>query len=446
MKIVIAGAGDVGLHLSKLLAKEGLDISLIDIDEEVLEYAQSHVDVMTVRGTCTSMTVLREAGIEDARLLLAVSTNENDNIIACILAKKMGCKYTIARISSTEYLDPVQKGIFLDLGVDKVISPNIFAAQEISRLLELCEVTDNFEFEEGKIKLIGVTIEDESNIIGKTIAEVDNELENIRFRAIAILRGNHTILPRGGTVFRRSDHVYFLASETNVELVLKKMGRELRKIKNVMIIGGGSLTMNTAELIQEKYNITIVEKSKELCRKLIDRLENVLVVNADPSNIEYLKEEGLQDMDAFIALTPNSETNIVSSLMAEHNGVFKTIALVDNVDYTRISQDIGVDTLINKKLIAANNIFRHVRKGNIEAITSLHGVDAEIIEYIITRESKITKKPLRDLNFPQDALIGGVVRNGAGVIPTGDFQMRVGDKAIVFSMHASISEVERFFQ
>lgn len=445
MKIIIAGAGDVGLHLARLLAKEQQDITLIDTNEEVLEYAAAHVDVFTMRGNCSSISVLKDAGVESASLMLAVSTHENDNIVACMLAKKMGVETTIARVSNHEYLEEDQRHIFREMGVDKVFSPTELAAHEISRLLELSQTTDHFDFEDGQIKLIGITVDDSSTYVGKTIEEIDQILPNIKFRAIAILRGTDTIIPRSYTEIMRNDHVYFLSSKQNVNRILVEMGKQFQKVRNVMILGGQKLGYRAAHHLQDKYNLTIIESNKEVCKDLVEQLDNVLVIQGDPSNIELLKEEGLHDMDAFIALTPNSEVNIVSSLLADEEGVYKTIALVDNLDYLRISQSIGIDTLINKKFIAANNIFRYVRRGHVEAIASLAGVDAEIIEYVIRKESKITKSNLRKLDFPKRALIGGVFRDGESHIPTGDFELRVGDKVIVFAKEMAIAEVEEFF-
>lgn len=445
MKIIIAGAGDVGLHLAKLLVKEQQDIVLIDKNEEVLEYAQAHVDAMVIQGDCSSIEVLKDAGVEEANLVLAVTTLENNNIVTSILAKRLGAKATIARVNNPEFLDEEQKEIFRDLGVDKIISPIEFAAQEIERLINLCEVTDNFEFENGKVRLIGITLDDSSSMVGKSVGVVDAQLPKLNFSPIAILRGDETILPRRDTTFVRGDHVYFLATQSDIQGILKETGKQLKTIKNVMIIGGGALGYRTASILEKNYNVTIVEKDKELCEQLVQKLDNALVVKTDPSNLEVLNEEGLEDMDAFIALTPNSEINIIMSLLAEESGVFRTIALVDNVDYTRISQNIGVDTLINKKLIAANNIFRYVRKGKIEAITSLHGVNAEIIEFVIHREGRITTKNLRDLKLPHNCVIGSVIRGEDIFVPTGDTTLQMGDKVIVFVMDDSISEVELFF-
>lgn len=445
MKIVIAGAGDVGSHLARLLSHEQQDIILIDTNQEVLDYAQSHLDVITKLGDSTSLKILQESDVPRADLVLAMTTSENDNIVTCILAKKLGARQTIARVYNPEYLSREQKDIFRELGIDKLISPIEFATQEIERLLELCEATDNFEFENGTASLIGVKLDDSSSFVDKSIEEIDKAVA-VPFNPVAILRYDSTILPRKGTVLERNDHLYFLANKKDLSQVMTLIGKELHKIRKVMIIGGNEMAIRTAEKLEEKYQVTIVSRDKGMCKKMTDRLNNSLIIKGDASNVEMLKEEGLEEMDAFIALTLNSETNIITSLMAEELGVFKTIALVNNIDYTHISQNIGIDTIINKKLIAANNIFRYVRKGKVEAITSLHGVDAEVIEYEVQKNNRTTKYPLRELRFPSNAMIGSVIRDGENIIPNGDFQLSLGDKVIVFTKPDALSQVEQIFR
>lgn len=445
MKIVIAGAGDVGFHLAKLLAQEQQDIILIDRNQDVLDYALGHLDVLGQRGDSTSIKVLKDARVDQADLVLAMTTSENDNIVTAILAKKLGAKQTVARVNNPEYLSKEQKIIFQELGIDKLISPVEFATEEIGRLLELCEATDNFEFENGAATLVGITLDDSSSFVGKSVHEI-NATSGVPFRPVAILRKDTTILPRANTVMYHNDHLYFLANKKDLSAVLKETGKQLHKIRRVMIVGGTQVAMRTAKKLESKYKVTIVAEEKDVCRRMTEKLDSALIIKGDPSNIELLKEEGLQQMDAFIALTKNSETNIITSLMAEDLGVFKTIALVDNIDYTHISQNIGIDTLINKKLIAANNIFRYVRKGKVEAITSLHGVDAEVIEYSVQKNNRTTKYPLRELHFPKNAIIGSVIRGGESIIPTGDFQLKKADKVIVFAMPDAIHKVEELFR
>ena len=245
---------------------------------------------------------------------------------------------------------------------------------------------------------------------------------------------------------RRKDHFYFITNKSDTDSLEQCLGKEKIKIRNVMIVGGGGLALDTAKMLEQDYNVTLVESDKNRCREMADELQRTLIINGEPSNIDLLEEEGLSRMDAFIALSPNSETNIITSLTAKNHGVYKTIAQVENKEYVHISQDIGVDSLINKKLIAANNIFRFIRKGQIEAITSLNGVDAEIIEFIVHKTNQLTRKPLKDLHFPETAIVGGVIRGEDSMIPSGDIQLQVGDRVIVFALPDAIGKVERLFR
>ncbi len=444
MRIVIAGAGGIGFHLAKLLSSADHDIIIIDSNRDVLEYAQSHLDIQTILGDASSMSLLESLDFTRVKLFLAVTTHENDNLIACILAKKLGAHQTIARINNIENLRQEFKDSFEDLGVDKIISPSLLASQEIIRLLELSSVTDSFDFEKGKVSLIGITIDEEADYVGKSIEDVIAQ-KATNYRPIAILRGSKTILPRPNTVIMKNDHVYFITEKTNVDALLKTIGKKSKDINSVMFIGGNIISLTAAQKLEDKYKVTIIEENEKQCKWLVDKLNNTLVIKGDPSNFELLKEEGLEQMDAFIAVTPNSETNILTSLMAETLGVYKTVALVENLDYTHISQHIGVNTIINKKIIAANNIFRYVRKGKVEAIASLHGVEAEVIEYNISKESVLTRKTIKNLKLPINSIIGAIIRNEEVIIPTGDLTLQLNDKVIVLALPESIGKIENMF-
>ena len=446
MKIVIAGAGAVGFHLAELLAREDNDIILIDTNEDVLNHASTHLDVLTIKGDATSISILQKAEIEKARLFLAVTTSQTTNILSSILAKQMGAKKTIARVNNTEYLQKEQKENFLKLGVDTLISPQQLAAQEIERLLNQSSFTDIFDFENGKISIVGFTIDDSSYVVNKTFLEVNRMTPSFSCRGLAILRNHKTIIPNGDTIIKQGDHMYMVVQNKHLEEATSFAGKQLKDVKRVMIIGGSKLALRTAEKIEDKYAVSIVVNNKKTGEEFLETLHNALVIVADYSNIDTLKEEGLSKMDAFVALTPNSEINIITSLMAEEVGVYKTIALVNNTDYTHISQNIGIDTIINKKLIAANNIFRFVRKGNIEAIGSLHGVDAEVIEFVIHKKNRLTKHPIKELHLPSKAIIAGVVRGNNSYIPDGDFQLEQNDKVIVFTQPEAIRKVEEIFK
>ncbi len=445
MKIVIAGAGAVGFHLAELLSRENQDITLIDTDQEILNYAASHLDVLTIRGDATSIAILEAAEIHTAKLFLAVTTSEKTNLLAAILAKQQGARKTIARVNNPEYLTPKQIQNFEKLGIGKLISPQQLAALEIERLLNRCSLTDILEFEGGKISLIGFSIKDDSHLIGKPISEICQGVP-INFKAIAILRNHKTIILKEDILLQKNDHLYVTTENKNVEKITKLVGKEVEKIKRLMIIGSTKLALRTAQLLEKKYAITLIVDDENIGKQFTEILEDTLVVKADYSNIEHLKEEGLARMNAFIALTKNSEINIIASLMAEETKIIKTIALVDNVNYIHLSQNIGVDTLINKKLIAANEIFRFVRKGNIKAIASLHGVDGEIIEFVIHRKNKLLKHAIEKLDIPVQAIIAGVVRGQRSIIPKGDFVFELNDKVIVFALPEAIYQVEQLFK
>jgi trk system potassium uptake protein TrkA len=445
MRVVIAGAGDVGFHLARLLASENQDIVLIDLNKELLDYAGSHLDVFTIKGDASSPEVLDQCELAQTELFISVTTSQNTNIVAGILAKRKGAKQVIARVNNSEFLFDENKVCFKEMGIDKIISPITLASLEIERLLGQCEVTDIFEFDEGKVSLAGISVDDESHIKGMTIEDISDLDMHHSFNPIAILRGHHTLIPRRYTRLKRNDHLYFLTEPNRLAPLLERVGKKHIKVNNVMILGGSALATHTARALENKYNVSIVEQNKSTCKELTAELHNSLVIHGDPGNFELLKEEGIEEMDVFIALTGNSETNILTSLMADELGVYKTIALVDNTYYTKISQNIGVDTMINMKIIAANYIFRFVRKGNIEAITSLHGVDAEVIEYIVNRESRLTKKAIRKQNFPNAMVIGSIIRGEEIIVPNGDTVLALGDKVIVLALPRAIQKLEKIF-
>ncbi len=446
MKIVIAGAGDVGFHLAELLAFEQRDIVLIDSNQDVLDYAATHLDVMTLKGDASSIEVLEQAQVSRAGLVLAVTTSEKTNLLTAILAKKMGARQTIARVKTMDYLEDEQRKMFGELGVDALIAPSQLAAEEIQRLIGQCSFTDIYEFEEGRINLIGLTLGETSLLINVKLSELHRIDPEATVRPIAILRGHQTIIPNGETMLLRNDHIYFITDKEDIDALVSMVGKKKVKVKNIMILGGTDLAVATAKLLENDYSVTLVERDKDHCKHLSEILNHTLIINGEPSNFDLLVEEGLDNMDAVIALTNNSEANIIASLTAKNHGVYKTIAQVENKEYTHISQNIGVDTLINKKLIAANNIFRYVRKGQVAAVTSINGVDAEVIEFVVHRENQLTRKALKDLHFPKSALVGGVIRGKESLIPDGNFRFQVDDKVIVFALPEAIAKVENLFR
>jgi len=446
MNIVIAGAGDVGFHLAELLVNENQNITLIDEDEEVLSYAAEHLDVRTVLGDSSSHEILKQANASNADLFIAVATAHATNILACLIAKKLGAKKTLARTNSMEYLEEVPRAHFASLGVDELFSPGKLAVEEIGRLIKRVSTTDFIDFENGKVSVLGFTADDSSKLVGKQFKELTDEATDYHIKIVCVLRDDETILVKPDQTIRARDHIYMATDNDGLSILNAHIGKSLRNISRVMIIGSSKLALETACALENTYDVKVIMKSEKECKHFVKHLNNALVIKGNPNNSELLKEEGLEFMDAFIALTPNSETNILASLNAEKAGVYKTIALVDNVAYTHISQSIGIDTIINKKLLAANEIFRHVRKGKVEAIASFHGVDGKIIEYQISSESPLVNKSICDVDMHGQAVIAGVVRNDNGIIPKSDFNLEIGDHVIVFALPGELESLENIFK
>ncbi len=448
MKIIIAGAGEVGFHLAKLLSFESQDITLIDNNREHLIYADTHLDIRTIKGDATSIAILKDSHVKHVDLVIAVTSSEATNITVCVLAKQLGAKRTIARISNTEFLENKEEIGFVQFGIDELISPEALAAREIELLLNQSAFNDSYEFEDGALTMIGLNLSRTALFVGKTVKDAAKIFPKLHFMPIAIQRfgTQYTLIPRGDTQFKEGDQVYFVTVSSGVEELYKLTGKVKHTIKNVMILGGSKIGKKTArDLCRNNFNVKLIESDREKAFDLADELPNALIINSDGRNVELLVEENIHDMDAFIAVTGNSETNIMSCLVAKSKSVKKTIALVENMDYFQLSHTIGIDTLINKKLLAANNIFRYIRKGEVVAMTKLNNMNAELLEFIVKPTSQVSDKRIKDLDFPRSAIIGGIIRNGEGLIALGDFLIKAGDRIVVCCLPRSINKVEKLF-
>lgn len=447
MKIIIAGAGSVGFHIAKMLSHESQDIVLIDIDQEKLLYAETHIDVMTMHGNSTSPNKLLEAGVGSSDLLIAVTASETTNLTTALMAKQLGVKRTIARITNTELLTCAAQIDFSGIGIDNLISPEELAADEITHLVANSAVSERADFADGALSLIGINVNINAPIIGKTVIEAAQIVPTGTLMPVAILRRNRTIIPRGNTEFNSQDLIYFVTRPESIPDLVKLCGKVMHNIRNIMILGGSKIGVNAAQKLSEHYNVKLIEKDREKAQELAESLHRTLVIHGDGRNVELLHEEQIENMDAFISVTGNSETNIMSCLVAKGQGVEKTIALVENIDYINVSQTIGIDTMLNKKLIAASNIFRFVRQGSVVSLANISGiVEAEVLEFEVCHNCKATRKPIKKLGFPQTAIVGGVVRNGEGMTVLGDFQIEANDRVVIFSMPDSIGKVESLFK
>jgi len=445
MKIVIAGMGDVGYHLAKELSNESHDIIALDNNPQRLAQVDSMADILTINGSATSLANLKESQVDTTDLFVAVTSSEETNISSAIIAKKIGAKKTIARIANAEYLEDDVVVNFKELGIDFMIYPEELAAQETVNLIKRTAATDLLEFEGGKISVMGLRLDKNAPIIHKTLTDVAHEYPNIDFRIVAMYRNSRTIIPKGRDKFLPNDQVFVITKPEGIEMILKLAGKENIKFDNIMILGGSRIGRRVAVLLQNDMKIKLIESDEEKTFTLADDLHDTLVIHGDGRDIDLLAQEGIVDVDAFVSVTDDAETNIITCLMAKHLGVKKAIALVDKADYVPLTQTIGLDSLINMKLIAATNILQYIRRGEVIAKTTLEGIDAQLFEYVAQPNSPIVKKPVKDLGFPREAIMGGIIRGKESFIVVGDSQIKPYDKVVIFSLPGGVKKIEKLF-
>lgn len=445
MDIVIAGDGEVGLHLAEALVRSNHNITIVDPHEELLKMVESHADLMTITGDSTSTSVLQRANVKKADLVISVVHDEHINLLTGILAKKLGAKKVIARVNTMENLSPEVWRMYQDLGIDGLLSPEDIAAQEITSLLKQNASLETYDFSGGKLQLFMVKLESGAEILGKTVDEVSDQYQHLDFRIAAFHRRQNTFIPQGDDVFQLGDMVYVVTKPHAIKDIIRLSGKKQINVHNVMIVGGGRVGRITAKRLEKDLNIKILEKSRERCMELTNFLSEALVVNVDARNLDLLEDEGIKSMDAFIAVTDNTETNILTCLQAKSFGVKKTIALVENIDYIDISQNIGIDSIINKKLIAASYMVKYTLGAKVSSLKCLSGIDADIVEFEVRAGAAVTRKPIGQLNMPDDAIICGITRDGEGYIATEDFQIETDDHVVVLALPHGIPAVERLF-
>lgn len=446
MRIIIAGAGEVGTHLAKMLSNENHDIVVIDPDSEKLQNIEASYDLMTVQGSATSIEVLKEANINKCELYIAVAPSEETNITGAIIAKKLGAAKTIARIDSSEYLLRGHMEIFISMGIDYLIYPERIASREIITLLHRTASTDFMDFSGGALSLYVLKLDEKAPAVSKSLIEMAKKNIKLEYRAVAITRNGQTIIPKGCDMFQANDLVYVITNPSGIHEIMKYSGKEDYEVKNILILGGSRIGIRTAMDMENSCNIKLIEIDKKKCDKINGWVDKTLVINGDGRNIELLHEAGIKNMDAFIAVTGNSETNILSCLVAKNLGVKKIICEVENFDYIGIAENMGLDTIINKKVSAASRIFRFTMNQEVSNIKCLTGTDAEIFEYVAKPDSLITKGPIKSIGFPEDAIIGGVVRGKSSFIAKGNTQIKPNDLVIVFALPSAIFKIGKFFK
>ena len=445
MRIVIAGAGEMGSHLAKMLSGNTHDITIIDSDPKLLADVAGAADVITVEGDSTTFAALRKASVRKCNLFIAVNHIENDNVVAAMLAKQLGAKKSIARIDNNEYLEPNNKEIFINMGIDYLFYPEKVAAQEVINLLGHTSTTEYVDFSNGRLSLVVFRLDATSSLIGQELFRAAEDGVELSYRTVAISRAGQTIIARSDEHFMEDDTVYIIARQDAVKEVMEFSGHTNVAIKNMMILGGSRIGVRIATELQEEMNIKLIDYNADKAYKLAEMLDKTLIINEDGRHIEAMLEENLNNMDAFVAVTGRSETNILASMFAKRMGVKKVIAEVENLDYIDLAESIGIDTIINKKLITASNIFRFTMATDVQAIKYLTGSEAEVLEFIVRPNSPATKASIKELRLPPDTIIGGVVRGDKVFIASGNMELHAYDRVVVFSMPQSISKIGYYF-
>ncbi len=445
MNIIIAGDGEVGFYLAEALVDSNHNITIVDPHEELLKLVESHADLMTIVGESNSVAVLKKANVAKADLVISVLHSEPINILTAILAKKLGAKYTIARVNTLQNLAPENVKTYNELGIDVLLSPEDIAGHEVIKLLQQPAAIEIFELSDGKMLVILIRISPDASVVNLSLNDIAARYKNLDFRAVAIHRGDDTFIPDGDTVFMPNDFVYVITKPEGLDRLLKMGGKEDVEIDNIMIVGGGRVGKVIAKQLETELNIKLIEQSRERSMNLIDLLDDTLIINGDARDINLLEEEGIEGVDAFIAVTNSSETNIITCLHAKKFGVKKTIALVENLDYIEISQNIGIDTIINKKLSAASYMIKHSMGDEVASLKCLSGISSDVVEFIAKKDSPVTRKTIRNLKMPEGSLIGGIIRGKKSFIAVGDFQIEENDKVVVFALPGIANKIEKMF-
>ena len=452
MNVVIDGAGEVGSHLAKMLAREGANITVMDNDLKRLEGLAAYSAIETIEGDPSSVSALKEAHVDEADLFIATYpyVNQEVNMVAAMLAKRMGARKVVARVKDVELLSRGVQPIVEDMGIDLAFCPEKFGADEIVSQLRRGVDSDTLDLAGGKLQIEAYRVGEDSPLLDMTLVDftklfsTDND---VSFRVIAVSRGNSSFIPQHDTKFRFGDVVYITIRKDELKAMTDFMGVDDIEVNKVMIMGGGMVGFLTAlNLSKEIQDVKLIELSLEKCEELCAKLpDTVAVVNGDGRNSDFLYEEGINGYDAFVAVTGNDEVNILACVAAKKFGVRRTVAEVENMEYVRLAEEMGVDCVINKKSVSANRIFRLTLSENARFVRYMNVIDAEVMEFTAAPDSPITKAPLRDVDFPRDALVGGIARGDDAFIAVGDTQVLAGDRVVIFTSPQSARKVERIF-
>lgn len=446
MKIIICGAYGIGTHLAKMLSRNHEDITLIDEDDERLTQIGSDFDLLTAQASPSSIKALHEAGAEHADLFIAVTPEESLNITSCVLAKALGAKKTVAKISNNEYTAPELQNFFAGLGVSSLIYPEKLAAVDIINGLKMSWVRQRWDVHNGALVMLAIKLRETCEIL-------NNPLKNLcgpddPYHVVAIKRLNETIIPGGNDELKLYDLAYFMTTTQYIPYIRKIVGKELYvDVKNVMIMGGGATAVRAINTMPDYLDTKLIEINEERCEELNNLLDDdkALIINGDGRDTQLLQEEGIKNTQAFVALTNNAETNILACLTAKRLGVRKTVAMVENVDYVSMAESLDIGTIINKKAIAASHIYQIMLDAKVINMRFIMSANADVVEFVAQEGSRVTKKPVKDLGLPKEATIGGLVRGDEGMLVSGHTQIQAGDIVMVFCHNINLKTIERLF-
>ena len=442
MRIVIAGAGEVGTHLAKMLSNEEQDIIVVDKDTRKL-YNLENYNLMTVRGSAVSFDVLKNIQVGAADIFIAVTPQETINVIACSMAKSLGCKRAVARIDNFEFMKPASKKFFSSYGIDTLIYPEYLAAQEVMTAMAHTWVRSWFEMLNGELIVVGVKVSSNSRIVGVKLKELGSLSSNMHINAIK--RNREIIIPGGDDMVLENDIIYVATTRKNVDNVRVVCGKEQHSVERVLIMGGNEIVQQLVYLIGDKYKVKIMHSDLNRCQELADEFPDCNVVHFEAGNNDVLEEEGVEDYDVFVAMGDSSESNILSCVMAKEMGMQKTIAQVENLQFFNEAESLNIGTIINKKLIASSTIFQMMIDADTDNAKCLALADAEVAELEVGAGAKVTKALVKDLKLSRDMTIAGLVRNGEGQLVTGNTRLQAGDKVVVFCLSGAIHKIERMF-
>lgn len=445
MKIIITGAYAIGTYLARLLSRNREELTIIDDDEERLERIGSDYDLLTLHGSPSSVKTLKEAGASGADLFIAVTPNENENINSCIIAHALHAKKTVAQVNDAEYMENNVHKMYQELGVDELIYPEMLAARDINNGLKMSWVRQRWDVHDGALVMLGIKLRESCEILNQPLRELCGPDDP--YHVVAIKRGGETIIPGGNDVLKCLDLAYFMTTRQYIPYIRKIVGKEhYVEVKNVMVMGGGVTAVRALQTMPKYMNAKVFEVDPVRCEELNQLLDdNTLVIHGDARDISLLTEEGIKNTQAFVALSGNTEANILACLTAKRLGVRKTVAMVENIDYVNMAESLDIGTIINKKAIAASSIYQLMLDADVMNVTFLMSANADVAEFIPKEGSRVTEKPVKDLKLPQGITIGGLVRNGVGMLVSGNTQIQAGDSVVVFCHNVNMKKLEKLF-